>query len=341
MNKTNKKILDLKRDFMGGADMSGREERILREIAEKTGFVPEKVIWRSSYWGTGQTGAVHYLGQYEGEKTVLKIQGVKPEISEIEAIENFSKQNRSKIIRPPKIKFALPWSDEMDYEALILEYAGGSRILSSKELQTNENIRRFLFYYQEYRKNCLPKKPWLPKSEKPDFAKELEKLKQISLKAYPDHPWRKLIDNDLLFQAVAFLNRFYSEINLTFLHGHFSVEDLIFKNDEVILFSNLFWQWEYPFYDAVFGYHWFMFTLAEVPGIKSEEINKQRSLWLGSLDKLSTGEQDRRLLKAALLERAIAGVVLDSLLMDSSKPISLYIFQSTLDEVNRLLRELA
>lgn len=223
---------------------------------------------------------------------------------------------------------------------MILEYVDGEHVLSSKQLQTDENIRKFLFYYQEYRKNCLPENPWLLKPEKPDFIIELEKLKQISLKAYPDHPWRKLVNNDLLFRAATRLNQVYSETNLTFLHGHFSVEDLIFQGKEVVLFSNLFWQWRYPFYDAVFGYHWFMFTLAEAAEITPEKFNEQRRLWLKSLSELSVNEQESRLLKAALLERAIAGVIVDSLLMDCSKPIALYIFQSTIDEVNRLLEEL-
>lgn len=341
MNKKSERDeLNLSRAFIEGADMSEKEEKILREIVDKAGFIPGKVLWRSSYWGTNQIGAVHYQGRYGEEEAVLKIQGVKPDISEIDALENFSKQNRSKIIRPPKVKFTLPWSDQTGYEALILEYVDGEHVLSSKRLQSEENIRKFLFYYQEYRKNCLPGKPWLLKSEKPDFTKELEKLEQVSLKAYPDHPWRKLVNNDLLFQATTRLNQVYVEMGLTFLHGHFSVEDLIFQGNEVVLFSNLFWKWRYPFYDAVFGYHWFMFTLAEAAEITPEKFNEQRRLWLKSLSELSVNEQESRLLKAALLERAISGVVVDSLLMDCSKPIALYIFQSTIDEVNRLLEEL-
>ncbi|KPJ70883.1 hypothetical protein AMJ51_00675 [Microgenomates bacterium DG_75] len=83
MKQTEKsQAVRLDRAFQAGADMSAREKEILADIVSKTNFKPKKVIWRSSYWGTKQIGAVHYQGTFKNKPAVLKIQGVKPEISE-------------------------------------------------------------------------------------------------------------------------------------------------------------------------------------------------------------------------------------------------------------------
>ena len=125
----------------------------------------------------------------------------------------------------------------------------------------------------------------------------------------------------------------YHGVQLEFVHGHFSVEDLIYQGDEVVLFSNLFWKWKYPFYDTVFGYHWFMYELGNVRGITPDQIEQQRELWLSQLP-------DLPLVKAALLERAIAGLIIDNFLADKNKPIVKYLVDSTRGQIRKLMLEL-
>lgn len=335
--------VDLQKAFTSGSDMSSREAEVLEDIITKTGFSPKEVIWRSSYWGTGQIGAVHYLGEFESRPAVLKIQGVKPEISEIVMIEQFATQNRSKTIRPPKILSTLSWSDSAGYEALIMEHVTGKKVLESKQLQTIENIATFLKYYLEYRQNCLPKKPWLPKPEQPNWGETVDKLIAISQKAYPDHPFRQVEDFELVRKAGQLLAGIYLRVPLEFVCGHFSVEDLIYQENQVVLFSNLFWKWKYPFYDAVFGYHWFMYELGNVEEITSDQVEQQRELWLSQLLDLPwvrESLQNLRLAKAALLERATAGLIIDSFLVDKNRPIAKYLVDSTRGQVKKLVSEL-
>jgi hypothetical protein len=117
------------------------------------------------------------------------------------------------------------------------------------------------------------------------------------------------------------------------------VEDFVYQNGEVVLFSNLFWKWKYPFYDAVFGYHWFMYELAHVKGIRPAQVEEQREFWLSELFNLPL--KNLKLVKAALLERAVAGLIIDSFLIDPKKPIAEYLTQSTRDQVEKLLEELS
>ena len=96
-----------------GVDLTKRIKQITKSVAKETGFTPEKLINKSAWWSesTG-IGAFHYSGKFEGKRAILKVQGVKPKMSEIDMIEFFAAQNKSKIIRPPKLYATLRWNDE-------------------------------------------------------------------------------------------------------------------------------------------------------------------------------------------------------------------------------------
>ena len=101
--------------------MADREKKILQDITQNTGFIPERLVNRSSWWGSSKVGAVHYRGTYQGKNVILKIQGVKPNISEATMIQSFVKNNHSLIIRPPHLYQHLAWNSDQEYEALIME----------------------------------------------------------------------------------------------------------------------------------------------------------------------------------------------------------------------------
>lgn len=345
MNKINQ-AANLSEALRKNSDMSSRENEILREIVELTGFIYEKNIWRSKYWGKN-LGASHWLGDYKGKKTVLKIQGVKPDISEIFMINEFSKQNKSKLIRPPDIYINIPWNDSAGYEAIITDYASGENVIINGKLVTNEKVITFFNYYSEYRKNCIPRKPWLSKSEADgNLQKVLDVLISTSMKAYPESELRIKDDFELAKKAYSILLNVYKSVELEFIHGHFSCKDLIFRNknnDSVVLFSNLFWKWRYPYFDAVFAYHWFMYELSNVKNITPDKVENQRKIWLDEIYKVTRADNSkkiRNLVNAALLERSVAGFIIDSFLCDPKKSISIYLYESTKDETKRLIREL-
>ena len=339
--------IDLTKALNKDSDMTSREFDILKEISSVTGFISSRNIWRSKYWGKN-LGASHWLGKYDKKDAVLKIQGVRPNVSEIYMIEEFSKQNKSILVGPPSILRSILWNDKNNYEAIIAEHASGDKVVVDGKIATSENIATFLSYYKEYRQNCIPMKPWLPKPESNtnNLNMALDSLIATSFKAYPKSKLREEEDFALAKSAYSVLTTVYAKIELEFIHGHFSCKDLIYKNNDskqVILFSNLFWKWRYPFFDAVFGYHWFMYELANVKDITPVQVDNQRKLWLDEIYKVTgaiNSKRTRKLVNAALLERSVAGFIIDSFLCDPKKKISKYLYKSTKDEAQRLIKEL-
>jgi hypothetical protein len=236
--------------------------------------------------------------------------------------------------------FYQPWDEASQYEIQISEFVSGSKIIESKQLQSAENIAKFFDLYREYRKNCLPKKPWIIKPNSQSWDQSFQNLVEISHKIYPNHKLRLDKDQQLLKLAINILSNIYSKIDLEFVHGHISTDDLIYQGDQVVLFSHLFWKWKYPFYDAVFGYHWFMYELNNVPNITPQEVESQRALWLIELFKLAPTPAKQRLLNAALLERAIAGLTIDGLMMDTKNAISRYLYDATRTQIISLTNSL-
>ena len=299
-----------------------------------------KLIERSAWWGSAEIGAFAYLGEFRKREAVLKIQGVKTETAEAEMITGFARTNRSKVLRPPHLLDSLPWDNEQRYEALVMEYVDGKRVV--KTPTTSQELEEFFSLFKDYRKNCRSN-PWLEKPNKTLSEQVFENFqtwKKISRKIYPSHPLRDRADEGLIDQTVDLLTSEYSQVASEFQHAHLSEADLVRVDEEVVVLSNLYWLWRAPFYDAVFGYHWFMYHLNDVYGITSGEVESQRGLWLGTIIDLAKTDEEKRLLNLALLERAAAGLNLDALSTDPEIPISKYLVKATREQIKSLTREL-
>lgn len=349
MAKSNSKIhqaIDLSKSLNNNLDITNIELNILTKVSE-IGFFPIKNIWRSSYWGKN-LGASHWLGKYNDKRVVLKIQGAKPNISEVDMISNFELQNASNIIRAPKVLYHIPWRDKSGFEAIITDYISGKKVLADGKIANKNDISIFLNFYQEYRKNCIPSNPWIDRPRfSINFEEELDKLVVASIKAFPDNKLRTSDDLNLAKEVAKLLTKIYKKVNLEFMHGHFSCKDLIFEDKErnkAVLFSNLFWKWRYPYFDAVFAYHWFMYELSRVKNITPNEIESQRKLWLDEIYKVTGANESnetKNLVCAALLERSVSGLIIDCFLCDQKKKISKYLYESTKNETKRLINELS
>lgn len=340
--KTATKAIDTSSDFKTVKGLDLREQEALDSIKKLTGFEVQKNIWKSSYWGSKTIGAANYLGVYKGKPAVLKIQGAKPALSEIDVLDAFEKQNQSNKVRTAKLYDFIRWSDEQQFEVLIMEYIDGPKIIQSKKPTTKEEINEFLDFYQEYRSNCRST-PWLDKPTKlPDFTTLLERWSKAREEIYPNHPHRLSTDDNLIKVAAEILKKEITVEKLEFVHGHLSAEDIFKTNDnQYVIFSNLFWGWKHPFYDMVFAQHWLIYNLAQHPKVSRELIEDQRKLWIGTMQSESYVKQDLQAFKIALLERATAGLILDSFAyLDPKNPISLDLVESTRDQVKSLISEL-
>ncbi len=329
--------------FQSKVDLTSREKIILDTIAEKTDFVAQKCIWRSDYYGTGQVGAVHYLGQYQKQKAVLKIQAAKPDISECQMINSFAKQNKSEIIRPPLIYAKIDWNERLHFEALIMEYISGDKILDNHSLHKKQDIQKFFTLYHEYKTKCVTR-PWIKLTdEKKVYLQKINQARQLMQKIKPDSDLRHAEDIKLAKKAQIVLEKVWSIADWEFMHGHFSVHDLIKQNKQWVLLSNLFWKWKHPFYDLVFAYHWLMISQASVTDFKPEQLDEQRNLWLQQIKEQinKSDEQQIRLLHAALLERALAALLVDGLAyLDDNLSNTQYLISVSRKRVKQLINDL-
>lgn len=322
--------------FLEGSDLREREKEVLVDACNKLGFTPTELLSRSAWWGSKEIGAFHYLGTYEGKPAVIKIQGIKPDRSEADMIKAFEKANKSKIIRPPHLYGHLLWDDQSRFEALVLEHVVSSNVVGIPA--TTEQLDKFFSLYKEYKENCV-QSPWVEKPKRgPEAIRvSFEKWRQISFKQYPTHPLRKDEDAALIDQAVDAVVKGYRGVEPTFQHGHFSFRDLFVVGDEVVILSNLYWSWRSPFYDGVFGYHWYMYSLENMT---IEQVEEQRTLWLERIYGLASSGEDTRLIKLALLERAAAGLNLDALVMDPKKETAKHLVEETREQIKSLMKDL-
>lgn len=293
-----------------------RIDDILNFIHQKSSFNVEKLLQKSSWWSSKTAGAYHYLGTMHNEPVILKIQGVKPAISEAENIRHFVAQNKSKLIRPPKIYWSMPWNEKYQFEALILEYLEGSKLVGLPA--TPEQIGQFFDVYSEYRKNCR-NTPWLERptaSLSEGVQKAFFQWQKIADELSPNHPLRKPNDKALIQQAVDTLVREYAGVDWEFQHGHFSARDIFPKNGQYAVLSNLYWSWRAPYYDAVFGFHWYQCDLAAKEGTTIKMLEEHRERWKTAIYQATSPKtpKENRLLRLAFLERATAGLNLDAII---------------------------
>ncbi|WKZ25443.1 MAG: hypothetical protein QY322_03595 [bacterium] len=325
--------------IFSGVDLKKRIPQIVDEVSKKSGFAPDKLLSTSSWWSksTG-VGAFHIKGTFRNNLAILKIQGVKPTTSEVFMVEEFAKQNKSKVVRPPKVYANFPWDEEKGYEAFVLEDVGTNLVISPP---TNEiAIDDFFKYHKEYRAKCR-NSPWL---EKPDIPvgkalkQRFDQWIETSKKIFPHHPLRHNGDEKLVRKAVEVLTKNPKWLVLEFMHGHFSARDLFKVNNQIVVLSNLYWSWRTPYYDLIFAYHWFMYDLAGVGEIEPDAVEAQRQIWLKKIEGVA---EDKILLKYALLERAAAGLNLDALSVDIKKPIAKHIVGRTREITKELIKELS
>jgi len=306
---------------------------LVKKIEKLTGFKSKETVNKSAWWSSKKIGAIHLKGSFQNKNAVLKIELIKPTISEFENIKNFEKQNKSKIIRLPKIYYFLPWNDDNQFEVLIMEDVGKNKLV---KIPTNEkNIDDFFKVIKEYKKNCL-RKPWLekPTSTSMLIKTHFNKWLKIRKMLYSNHPYIKKEDLDLINQAIKILVKNYQNIPLEFVHGHLGDSDFYKVGNEVVILSNLYWSWRPPFYDVVFCYHWFIYHLANLK-ITKNKVLEQKNLWLKAI--YNFDKDNKKLINLALLERAAAGLNLDALSIDPKNPLSEFMLEITREEVKRLI----
>lgn len=331
-----------------GLDLGPRWQPILEDVVAKTGFLPDRELLRKSeWWKTGKIGAVHCPGFVEREgkrvRAVLKIQGTKPPTSEAVMVEAFARQNKSKIIRPPEIFLYLPWDEEKQYEAVLMEEVQGAPVVTHHPA-TKEELNGFFELYIEYRTKCR-NKAWVTKPREWSYREQIRRWRGATEEQYQADNLKKPEDEELTEKGIGIIEKNLSIDNFEFVHGHFQPGDLIPTNDNtVVIFSNLFWSWRVPFYDAVFGYHWWMLGMEHTENLTPELLERERKRWLEkiyALPEIKGNSKNKRLVTLALLERAVPALMVDRFMLDTAKSTAMMVTEGTRNELKRLIKELS
>lgn len=330
-----------------GVNLGPRWESILKKIIGESSFSPNlESVKFVTWWNTEKVGSVSCLGEIsvDGDlkPAVLKIQGSRPRTSEARNIEEFALQNTSKILRPPIVYKWFPWSEDMQFEAFIVEKLTSQYAIVNHPASDRE-LYRFFDLYEEYRARCRSK-PWLKKPKgKFYYSKKVEGWMNSVKKDRKDDKYGEESDIDLAEKGISIIEKNLLLKDFEFAHGHISAGDFrIFSKTEVVLKSNLFWGWRNPFYDAVFGYQWWMLGMEHAKDLKDSIWQKEKERWLEkiySLSEVSDHPNGEKLAGLALLERAIPALLIDRFMMDQAKYSASVITAAIRGELYRLVKE--
>jgi hypothetical protein len=228
------------------------EAKLLTEkIAREINFTIEAKIFFGKIYDQDKVGSYIVKGKYNDKLAVLKMQLLGLPMDEVEIIKKFNEQNESKIIRLPEVFLHKEFERERGYGYIVSEYINYPHIYRSPfatEVEKND----FLFFYEEYRNNCL-NKPFFPKNEEgnciPDFFKErVEKWASIAESKNNLTDFALAVKNDF----IGIVDSGVDFIGFDFQHGHLTQSDIYCGQNEYVLLSNLFWEYKPEWYDTTF-----------------------------------------------------------------------------------------
>lgn len=311
--------LSVSDDYFKKIDLSSQKDNIFDDLKKipNLAFL-KKTVWESRYWGK-RIGAFQIEGNFKFKKNkitpvIIKIQGSKPLISEAKIIEKLS-LIKDKKIRFPRIVFYQPWNPKKKYEITVFEKINADFIVKPHKLSTNQQIKEFFFAYQTYQNFSKKITPFIEKpKEKINYFDLFLKWRKIRLENYLQFLISKKED-DWLLKLAKRLDFIFKKNPLFFQHCHLSIYDLKKKNGKFCLFSNLFWGWRWRFYDAVFGFIWYLLGISFY---KNNEVLSQIKIWENFIMKINKNDQK---VKIALIERYLAALNLDILMINKKENI--------------------
>jgi len=230
-------------------DFSKNLTPILKHITYKTGFCIGQEIWRGLIYDNDKVGSIIFSGKYKSKPAILKIQGLKPELDEIDIYRSFSLYNKSTKIRLPSLYASHRWNKRDGFGYLIQEPLTGKPIFKMP-LATQGQINSFASFYNEYRTKTVVRPFWKTKIEPQKFfTSRLNNWIKIC-----QH--KKLWDTKEMASRVEQFKKLISAtkpIPFVFSHGHLTANDIYQQNNQFMLLSNLFWSWRPKYYDLAFN----------------------------------------------------------------------------------------
>lgn len=304
--------------YFNQEDFSKREKEVLEKVVNQTGFIPHKLIYKGIIFDPDKVGSIIYKGIYKGKTAILKLQGLFPDTDESDIMQAFAKQNKSKIIRLPKLYAFKKWNKKDGFGYVVTEYIDAPKIYEIP-FATGKQMQLFCDFYQEYKTKCL-NKPFTYPDRKNENASEFVIRRVRMWKKISDHKKKlqEIISRDLIEKKVNAYIKFMAENlkgDLVFCHGHLSSKDIFYNGKDFILLSNLYWGWRPEYYDLIFGLHWCLEAITDEDFTFEEYLNYVNE-WLSRLYEIPVVKKDKQAKKKInlmLLERTMGAVLIDTL----------------------------
>ena len=290
-----------------------KKKEIINKIKTETGFVAKKEIFRGELYDKDKVGSLIYKGKFQEKPAVLKIQLLRPEIDEIDIINTFNRQNKSKKIRLPYLFKGSRWNKKDGYGYLLMEFVEGKMIYNPPFASETE-IKDFCSFYQEYKTKCL---------NKPLFAKSIIEQSSLVFTTQRIFNWLKIAEakNNLTEIEIKYTEKFLHlagehlpQIEMQFMHGHLTYAD-IFKTsgEEYVLMSNLFWSYRPEYYDATFNLWAGIKSIRDLK-ITERQIIKYINSWISEYKKLPAIKRDadfEKKFNLLMAERCLGALLVD------------------------------
>lgn len=227
-----------------------REPALLSQrVCQLSGFQMKKLIYQGEVRRTDWIGSLVYEGTFKNKKAILKIQGLPPAIEEPEIMTKFVRQNRSRLIRTPKIFWHQPWNKKDKFGAFIMEKITAPQIFVYPYAnQKQQNL--FLHFYDRFHSRAL-NKPW--ERIKPNEKTNLDFFRHRLKRLKAERPDIKLPQEDQKrIKVLAQIINKIPKTRLIFTHGHLGADDIRCDKRQFILMSNLAWGYKPLAYDTMF-----------------------------------------------------------------------------------------
>jgi len=290
-----------------------KEKEILEEIKNKTGFIFEKEIFRGEIYDKDKVGSLLYQGRWQNKPAVLKVQGLKLEIDEVDIINTFNKQNKSEKVRLPELYDSLKWNKQNGYGYLLMEFVGAPMIYNPPFADL-EQIKDFCGFYEKYKTKAI---------NKPFFPQAVYEQSSLVFTVQRVSHWAKIAEskNTLTESDIKNLEKFLSligkhlpSVKMEFMHGHLTYSDVLkASNNEYVLMSNLFWSYRPEYYDTVF-HLWAGVKSIRDLSVTLGQVIQYLQNWIEEYKKLSLIKNDpdfERKFNLMMAERCIGALLVD------------------------------
>jgi len=298
-------------------DFSKKENQVLSIAVSKTGFSPQKLIYKGVIYDPDKVGSIIYKGIYKGKPAVLKLQGLHPETDEADILLGFKEQNKSKIIRLPELYAYQKWNEKDGFGFLITEYIPYPKI-HLMPFPSDDEIKLFCDFYQEYKTKCL-NVPFTKTEEKDDSSKNFV-LRRVDTWTKISN-YKSVLNKYVPEEKISRLVKIYKDTmrknldsKLVFSHGHLSSKDILYSGKEFVLLSNLYWTYRPRFYDLIFNLHWCLEAINDINFTYSKYLEFVKK-WLKNFYQIPVVKSDPEAIKnihLMLLERTMGAILIDT-----------------------------